>query len=447
MARKVFISFLGYTNYGNCKYVFNDYVSDNLRFIQEATLDYLVKKESWGGNDVAYILLTNGAKEKNWLDDGQKNPKTEEIIKQQGLQSRLKCKEYPFVVKPIENIPDGKTEEELLEIFKMLYNVLEPNDTLYFDITHGFRSLPMLALVLINYAKFLLNIEVKSITYGNYEARTNDGSTFKAPVIDLLQLSQIQDWTFAIADFLKNGNADRFAKLADAYKKAIYRGAKNGDKTQAEDLNGLAQRMNKVIDDFQTCRGINILNSKNIKVLKESMSKVGETVVEPLNPIIEKVNDAFSVFEEDSEYSIRNGFEAAKWCINHNLYQQAVTILQENVVTFFCMRHGLNIYDDKERSYVNQVFRAKQDSYSSTPKGIKCNDTIPQTLLEDPLVADKDICYAFSSISEERNDINHEGMRNSPHESKIIRNNIKQSFDRLYRKIVLEESKIVSVER
>ena len=64
MGRKVFISFLGYSNYGYCKYEKDGFVSDNVRFIQTATLDYLQSLEKWAEGDVAYFLLTKGAKEK-----------------------------------------------------------------------------------------------------------------------------------------------------------------------------------------------------------------------------------------------------------------------------------------------------------------------------------------------------------------------------------------------
>ena len=67
MSRKVFISFLGFSNYGECIYTKDNYKSSSVRFIQEATLDYLCQTENWTEKDAAYILLTKGAEEKNWV--------------------------------------------------------------------------------------------------------------------------------------------------------------------------------------------------------------------------------------------------------------------------------------------------------------------------------------------------------------------------------------------
>lgn len=444
MARKVFISFLGSSNYKTCVYYKDSFFSSNVRFIQEATLDYLQKLESWSENDVAYFLLTDGAKSSNWLDDGHRDYNTKEIIKQSGLETCLKKKVYPFELKTIEQLPEGKNEEELFKLFRIIFEVLEPRDSLYFDVTHGFRSLPMLTLVLINYAKFLKSIEVKSITYGNYEARekvnNSDGTSYvKAPIIDLLPLSGIQDWTFATADYLKNGNADRFSELTRAYKKSLFIGTASGNKDEAMDLDSLAASLKNVTDDFHTCRGVNILSSKNISSLKYKLGQFDRTVIEPLNPVIKRMEDAFDDFKEfaPNKQNWENGMEAAKWCMNNHLFQQAATILQESVVTYFCIKYNLNITSDIERRYVNGAF-AKIKKLNSSNSGIEEKEKIQkeiddseilQKLTSDALLLDRDIYEAFSSLTDERNDINHSGMRSNPHSADKIRKNIKNAYD------------------
>ena len=159
MARKVFISFLGETNYGECDYQ-KDGISygGKLRFIQEATLNCLNATNEWTKDDIAYILLTKGAEEKNWLDNGQTKYGSDEKIIQSGLQTCLQNMQLPFPVEPIKDIPEGNDEREIWIIFQKIFDHIQDNDKLYFDMTHGYRYLPMLFLVLSNYAKFLKKI-------------------------------------------------------------------------------------------------------------------------------------------------------------------------------------------------------------------------------------------------------------------------------------------------
>ena len=168
MARKVFISFLGTSHYDEGRYTRGSFISDKTRFIQIATLQFLQNIEKWNSGDKCIILLTKSAKDSNWVDKGSFRGKTHEY---DGLHTELHRLNLPIEICPLEGIPDGNNEVEVLEIFSKLFNELRDHDELYFDVTHGFRSLPMLAIVLGNYTKFLKDATVKSITYGNWEAR------------------------------------------------------------------------------------------------------------------------------------------------------------------------------------------------------------------------------------------------------------------------------------
>ena len=80
MKRKVFISVLGSNNYSECIYFKDEYKSAHVRFIQEATLDYLTSMEEWTANDIAIFLLTDEAEKANWQDNGHLKRDTNEII-------------------------------------------------------------------------------------------------------------------------------------------------------------------------------------------------------------------------------------------------------------------------------------------------------------------------------------------------------------------------------
>lgn len=416
MGRKVFISVLGFTNYGECIYVKDEYKSSSVRFIQEATLDYLRKQGEWSNTDTAYILLTAGAEKNNWCDNGHKDKNTGEFIKCEGLCSRLKKMDLPFNVNTIVNLPDGNTADEIWDIFERVFSVLQDDDELYFDLTHGFRYLPMLVMALINYSKFLKGALVKSITYGNYESRNK--ATNEALIIDLLPLSILQDWTYAAGQFLDSGNIDKLKYLCDKELKPILANTQ-GTNAEAKNLREFVKYLNDVVSERQTCRGMSIIKSENFKKLKNISDKLDTIIISPLAPVFNKIKESMNFF--DKEENIINGFYSAVWCYKNGLLQQSATILQEFVISYICLRHDLRVDDVNQRSLVTSAFTIKFNNIAKS--GWKLS-TVEQErsmqagciekILNDTLFSDSEFINAFNNLSKVRNDYNHAGMRSRP---------------------------------
>ena len=373
MARKVFISVLGTGFYEACKYTKGRFVSSETRFIQQATLEYLKVNNNWTTKnsdgeviDRVIILLTNGAKETNWNKciTERLNRKMGQNERYVGLEQVLLEMNLPCPVETID-IPDGKDEEEMWTIFNVVYDTLRPNDELYFDLTHSYRYLPMLVLVLGNYAKFLKKVKVRHISYGNYEAR--NAETNEAPLMDIFPLTMLQDWTFAAADLIQNGNIGKLQELKE--DKALIpmlreRGKKNIDRRMAEGyLEGYIESLKCFLDDMKLCLGPNILSGITIKHINdchEQVSKVFENVIAPIPPIINKIQESLQRFESTDTMHLesnQNGYEAAKWCFDHQLYQQAATILDENITTDFCQCLGTDERSFEQRRASNALLR------------------------------------------------------------------------------------------
>lgn len=437
MSRKVFISVLGFSNYSECIYTRDDFKSHSVRFIQEATLEYLCKYENWTEKDAAYILLTKGAEEKNWVNDGHKDFSTHETIRCEGLESRLNKMNLPFGVNVISELPDGNNESEIWDIFERVYEKLEDGDELYFDLTHGFRYLPMLVMVLINYSKFLKNTSVKSITYGNYESRNK--ITNEAPIIDLLPLSSLQDWTFAAGQFIDSGNVKRLAKLSNEKLKPVLREAKGKDEN-ATNMKKFIASLENTVEDFQTCRGINITSSKSIGLLRATAEKIQSTFIKPLNPVLERIKDSFESFSDTPD--VKNGFLAAKWCLENEMYQQSVTILLENIVTFICINQGLDEKNKTERELVNKAFKILEYSkpecewmFSThlTPSELEMQKQIIRELLNNQYICK--LSRAFATCTGIRNDFNHSGLVQNPSNPGRIREGIRVCINDVIKEI------------
>jgi len=423
MGRKVFISFLGATNYRLCDYHKNGIsYGGPVRFIQEATLRYLNSIELWGEDSAGYILLTDISKQKNWLDNGQKNLNGD-VISQSGLKTILDEMGLPFPIFSIENLPEGNNEDEIWTIFKAIFNIIQKGDELYFDITHGYRYLPMLMLVLGNYAKFLKSVSIKSITYGNFETSMNGAGPGR--IVDLLPLTLLQDWTYAAGQFLNSGNVTELEKLCLDSINPILKESKGADK-EARNLRSFITYLKNVIEERQTCRGINIINSSSFTILKGLVDCIETTVIPPLNPVFAEIKNSMSFFDENT--NINNGLAAAKWCFDKGMVQQSATILQEYVVSVLCMRNGLLMDDENKRDYVNSAFLIKFNDMPEEQWNPGKDKILLRSLLRDPLLINKELINSFHNLTEVRNDLNHSGMRSSklPLSAASIKKNIEK---------------------
>lgn len=430
MARKVFVSVLGTGFYEPCRYTNGSFVSSDTRFIQQATLEYLKVNNNWTTRnadgavvDRIIILLTNGAKGTNWDKNIAKrmNYKTGHEEDYVGLEQALQDMNLPCPIETID-IPDGKNEEEMWKIFNAVYDALKPNDELYFDLTHSYRYLPMLVLVLSNYAKFLKDVKVKHISYGNYEARNTE--TNEAPLMDILPLTMLQDWTFAAADLIQNGNIKKLKELKEdnaLIPMLRQRGKQNVDRKVAEgSLNNFINALHNFLDDMKLCLGPNILKGENVNEIVNCHERIVEEfegIIAPIPPIINKIQLSLHGFEQtDSLHfeSIKNGYMSAKWCYDHQLYQQAATILDENITTDFCQRLGTNEHVFKERVASNALLRwgcyREEDWEAESLEGIREK---VQAAVSSPAVQDfiklmrKDVVWIHNDC---RNKYNHASM-------------------------------------
>ena len=430
MARKLFISVLGTGLYEKGVYTQGDFISSETRFIQQATLELIGCKETWTEEDRVCILLTDKAKELNWEVSSRIHPHTKEDIAYEGLNTLLQRMDLRPQITPV-SICNGKNEDEMWKIFQTTFEQIQDGDELYFDLTHSFRYLPMLILVLGNYAKFLKNIRIAHISYGNYEARNEEGS----PIVDLLPLTVLQDWTFAAADFLHNGRSEQLTQLTQQVFKPILRDTRGKDQ-QAQALRNFSDALNDITDNLQMCRGLNITKDKDICRLKKSIDQLSEDIIAPLVPVVKRIERSFTKFIPDS--NILNGLHAAQWCYDNHMYQQSITILQETIVTYICNKNKLSVTDKDARALVNTAFYIADEKLQQEEKKWKLPNYGENNEAKDKvreLIKDPDIeklSSSFSTATDVRNDFNHAGFRPNPMPAGRLANKIKESINEVH---------------
>ena len=412
MARKVFISVLGTGNYKECIYASGNTQYDGTHFIQKATLQMLDVKEGWTESDRIYIIVTDGSKEQNWetrTDNGEPKIGLADTLKEMHLST------------PIETIriPDGNNEDEIWQIFSDIYKVLNDEDELYFDLTHGFRYLPMLVLVLGNYAKFLKNTIVKSITYGNYESR--DKETNIAPIINITPLAALQDWTNAAADYLEHGDATKLKNCADKPLITIARETKGQDQ-DATTLIKLSKQLYEFSNLISFNRGDEIIIGKQSEQIKALLEKADAEYIRPMGPLFKQIAKSVRNFNPDSP---ENMIEASRLCLDHSDFQASITLLQEGIVSMLCRKFHLDVKDKGDREIATQALnKLGLELHNKEYRPLSpYKETIIKRIIDSGIIS-SELANQWNKITEDRNDFNHAGLRASYKDAETLRNNI-----------------------
>lgn len=112
----------------------------------------------------------------------------------------------PFVLRLI---PPGRNVDEQTAILDRIAQTLESGDEVLMDVTHGYRHLPLIAMVSAWYLERVRAIRVRHLYYGAYEM--GDGTV--TPVLRLDGMIETLRWVEAVTQFDKDGDYGVFVHL------------------------------------------------------------------------------------------------------------------------------------------------------------------------------------------------------------------------------------------
>lgn len=410
MARKVFLSVLGTGFYDKCVYSMGEFRSPQTRFIQEATIRMLSQQSEWTENDHIYIVITDKAETDNWIvkDNIRKHYKTKQEEEYIGLHDVLAEMNLKTPVSTIK-IPDGNNEDEIWQMFENIYNVLQKDDRLFFDLTHAFRYIPMLVLVLGNYAKFLKDVKKESITYGKYD--TQGATEQEGTIINITSIATLQDWTYAAADYLNHGDATKLSALASTKLSPILRNRADCN-VAAQNLNNISKSLDKFCNSLLFSRGMDIVKSVDVVKLQEMLDSADNGLIKPMSPLLAEIKKSVIGFKKNAT---ANMIYAARLCFEQENYQSAITLLREGIISILCNRYNVRLDNEKEREAVKSgLYRHLYPSESGIAD--KMNPTTIEIITER-VAHDTSLTRThaklFDDIATIRNDFNHAGMNDN----------------------------------
>lgn len=436
---KAFISFLGTSDYLNCHYSLDETPGRIVKYVQEDLVQRYCM--DWNPEDEIRIFTTTDAVVKNWHDDGHIDWKTKQTKASTGLEKRLQDLSINALIKRID-IPKGDSKEEIWEIFHQVYSTLRENEEIVIDITHGFRSLPVLLMTLIGYSRLLKNISVTGIYYGAFEILGNAGEVIKipedkriAPIFDLTSFEQIIEWTEATQSFVKNGAAKGLEHLASKQINPVLKDS-NGKDRAAKAMGNIVKGIERISENILTNRGADIINYdyEQIKSQIQSLQK-NDIFIKPLAPLFSVIENKIDTFARDD---INNGFKAVEWSVSHGMIQQAITMLQENMVTFLLDQVGEDWGVENNRNAVSNVMKIVSIGKSKDSCGTHPVDEEDQCQLIEKLMKNSfvlDLCGPFEKLRNIRNDVNHGGYNREENKMAMSSKSIQDKFKQCYNEI------------
>lgn len=442
--RNIFLSFLGTNNYIPCNYHPEheaERVVGNVSYVQQALISLYC--QDFTASDRIVVFTTRDAKRMNWVDNGQFNPQTQAYdLPNQGLASVLRDMNLVPTYEQVD-IVEGFSEEEIWSIFQTVYEVLEPGDKVIFDITHAFRSLPMLGMSLIHYAKAMKNIEVAGVYYGAFEklgptyaVRNLPLTERNAPILNLKAFSDLQGWTTAAQDFVHYGVSDRWQQLVKAEIRPVLASSKGQD-VQAQNLQSVAKGIADITASIQANRGREIMQIPQSSLLPKLTEVLeNDSLIKPLRPILQAVEKKVAPLINAGDLS---WLAAVDWCVEHQMVQQGITQLQEGLLTWMCQQLAAennshsSFFDwqqESPRNFLSSVLHlCKKEKNPEEWKGeLAAQPELTHTLFDHLLI--QKLASHYASLSTLRNAINHGGYTDTQKSS-----NFKAKLDKYYKAV------------
>lgn len=220
-ASTTLISFLGKgrfdpkTGYRTATYRFDDGVAKTVAFFGLALAEYLQP-------DRLILVGTSGSMWDVFFDRNDPQDNTIELmdaVEHNRVDAKMLAQHAIKLEKELDIqvqcvlIPFARDTSEQIEVLTLLAAQVREGERISLDVTHGFRHLPMLALVAARYLTHVAKVNVSELYYGALEMTQPGGET---PVLRLSGLLRMLDWVEALATYDKDGDYGVFGPLLQA---------------------------------------------------------------------------------------------------------------------------------------------------------------------------------------------------------------------------------------
>ena len=213
-------------------------------------------------------------------------------------------------------VPDSMDEETQFQAISQLLEKIEKKDTLFVDLSGGMRDVAMLLVIAARCMRDLRDVKTRRVIYAELRG--------EEPVVrDRTQLYGLFDFITAMDQFFSTGTAQ---KLEDYL-------LSEGEKDPV--LHTLLTRINQFSEDLALCRVRKL--SDDLNQIDQALKETPEKSQNLTDLFFQMLKDRFSTEFAELLSSGEKALPAlVSWCAGHGMYQQALTLLCEQMPEYVC---------------------------------------------------------------------------------------------------------------
>jgi len=324
------------------------------------------------------------------------------------------------------DIPEGRSEQELWKIFDCVTSSVSEGDRVILDITHAFRSIPMIVFAVAAYLRRTKNVIIERIVYGAYEARDEND---RAPIFDLTLLLDLLDWLSGAEFLLRRSDATLLAERLGTVHGQAWRSRSGEDLPTI--LQSIAKKLQAFSQALHLARPRDVMNYANglLQMLEKVISEA-EQWAKPFVVILEQIRSEAKKFSHNApdrldKENLQKQLALIEHFVEKGLWVQAILLAREWVVSWVALQRGDGDWLDS-----NYREREIEHALGSAAKRLRGESVeVPEWF--DELPKSKEVADLWNSLTQLRNDVAHCGMRKNAKPISSIEQQVKEIPDRL----------------
>ena len=335
--RRVHLSFLGLGSYDPItkKHDYKPAIykidrkepSDRTKFVQVAEAQILQET----GFDIFIVVATQASHDLHRAD-------LEEALRERGVQN------IEWII-----IEETMTAEGQWKWFEEILRRIEIGDELTVDLTHGYRSTPIIFSTAVNFLQKSRKVTLRAAYYGVFEKRDENDIT---PIVDMKDFFVINEWAEAVSRLVEDADMRKLAAVASDLPYFQSGGLNDPDLVKA--LNELTTAIRNVEVNAVATKAKRALEL--VEIRRRKTTETGRA-------LLDLVVDKFACIAADEPTAYNEDFfrlqlEIVHILLEHKLFMQAYAVMRELIGSI-----GMILLQKKNR--LNSQERGRRTRYSS----------------------------------------------------------------------------------